>query len=175
VRRLLCALALAAAGCPLPQPLPAVGRTDGSRVAPPTILAGSASPAGSTVVSGAACPAGHTLAFSAVVEDADLEDTVEARWFVDYAPPANTAPLFTDFPSADRDGVDPRRALAPFLFEPARFAAGGMHHVVELVVSNGFYPENTPGVEPPERAAQPGYDTQVFRWFVILDPALPCP
>jgi hypothetical protein len=175
VRAALAAAALAAlAACPLPQPLPAVGRTDGSTIAPPVILPASATPAEAVVVLRPDCPAGTVLPFSATVEDANLEDTVDARWFVDYTPQSSGI-AFSDSPPPAADGRDTRRALLPFQFELALHAPGGAHHTVELVVSNGFYPPNTPGLALPNRSAQPQFDTQVFRWFVVFDATGTCP
>lgn len=171
MKRLLAALALALAACPLPQPLPAVGRNDGATVAPPIVVVDSAQPASGVVVTRADCP---PISFSAVIEDADLEDPVEARWFVDYAP-SNPEFALLEVPPAAENGIDPLRPLSPFHFEPASYAGGGSRHVVELVVSNGFQAPATPGLAQPNRTPRPGYQTQVFRWFVVIDPAAPCP
>jgi hypothetical protein len=166
--RLAAAALLALAACPLPQPLPVVGRTDGTTIAPPVILPATVAPPDAVVVLRPDCPAGTVVPFSATVEDSNLEDVVDARWFVDYTPQSSGI-AFADSPPAAADGVDTRRALLPFQFEPALYASGGAHHVIELVVSNGFYPPNTPGLSQPNRSAQPGFETQLFRWFVMFD------
>jgi hypothetical protein len=171
VRWILATLALALTACPLPQPLPAVGRNDGTTVPPPMVVVDSAEPAASLVVTRADCP---PVSFSASIEDADLEDPVEARWFVDYAP-SNPEYALLDAPPAAEDGIDPLRPLAPFHFEPSAYAGSGGRHVVEVVVSNGFHSPATPGLALPNRTPRPGYQTQVFRWFVVLDPAAQCP
>jgi hypothetical protein len=175
VRGLLAAAALLVlAACPLPQPLPTVGGTDGTTVAPPIILPDSATPADAVVLLRPDCPAGAVVSFSAAIEDPNLEDVVEARWFVDYSP-QSPGVAAGEFPPPAGDGQDPRRALQPFLFEPAQYAVGAASRIVEVVVSNGFYPINTPGLSQPNRTAQPQFETQVFRWFVVFDPAGTCP
>lgn len=170
---LAAALLFLSGGCPLPQPLPVVQRTGGQTVTPPRILVDTALPAAAVVAVRPDCPRGATIAFSATLEDLDLDDTVEARWFVDYSLQTH-APVDTDFPAAATDGTNPLRVVRPFAFEPAVDASGAGSHVVELVVSNGFSPQGTPGLAQPDRSALPGYESQVFRWFVVVDPAGRC-
>jgi hypothetical protein len=80
-----------------------------------------------------------------------------------------------DFPAASTDGTNSRRPLADFRFFPSRFPAGPPH-VVEVVVSNGFFPigQDPPGALQPNRTPQSGYETQVFRWTVVYEPGGPC-
>ena len=166
-------LALLCAGCPLPQPLPVVQRTGGPTVTPPRILVDTALPGDAVVTVGSNCPSDSTIAFSATVEDLNLDDTVEARWFVDYSLQKH-APNASTFAQAAADGTNPLRELAPYRFLPAVEVADGKSHVVELVVSNGFQPQGTPGLALPDRSPAPGYETQVFRWFVVADPTGRC-
>lgn len=168
----LAALALGLGGCPLPQPLPVVQR-NGTIVTPPRIVVGSAVPATAVVAIRADCPSGSVIPFAANVEDVDLDDTVEARWFIDYSPGASGVAAVELVPSA-ADGVNPLRSLRAFSFEPAVYGAGGASHVVEVVVSNGFQPQGTPGLALPNRTPLDGFETQIFRWFVVVDPAGRC-
>ena len=177
VRAITLGAALAAlCGCPLPQPLPAVQRVDGATVVPPRILTETATPQEALVSVGTACPAGSVLRFDADLEDPDLDDLVEARWFVDYAATAAGSGYVAEFPPASADGADPRRALTGYPF-PVVPAPAGEAHVVELVVSNGFYPAlgEPAGVALPRRTPLPGYETQTYRWFVVYEDAGPCP
>jgi hypothetical protein len=174
VRRPAAALALAlAAACPLPQPLPAVQRVGGSTVAPPRVVAETASPRSALVRVGTGCGVA-VLPFSAVLDDPNVDEVVEARWFVDYdAGSTGVQDLEQVAPAPDGGTL---RALAdPFLFRLGAHDPA-VPHVVELVVSNGFYEL---GADPPgaavNRTAQPGYETQVFRWTVVYDPAALCP
>jgi hypothetical protein len=166
-------LALVCAGCPLPQPVPSVQRTGGQTVTPPRILVDTALPGDAIVVVRPDCPRGATIPFSATVEDLDLDDTVEVRWFVDYSLQTH-APVATAFLVAAADGTNPLREVQPLAFEPAVDASRGTSHVVELVVSNGFYPITATGLAQPGRSPLPGYETQVFRWFVLVDPSGRC-
>lgn len=163
---------LALAGCPLPQPLPEVQRT-GSTVTPPRILVDTALPADAVVRVRPDCVRGQVIPFSATLEDLDLDDTVEVRWFVDWSLQRH-APSQIDFPPASTDATNPLRAVRPLSFEPALDAADGAPHVVEMVVSNGFQAVGTAGVALPDRTPLPGYETQVFRWFVMPDAAGSC-
>jgi hypothetical protein len=168
----LALVAAAMAGCPLPQPLPAVQQT-GAAVTPPRILAGSASPPEALVPVGTSCGAA-TIPFSAMLEDPNVDELVQARWFVDYDAGSTGVQGLEDVPPAP-DGSPIRTLAAPYQFrvgdhDPAR------PHIVELVVSNGFYDlgADPPG-SPVNRTPLPGYETQVFRWTVAYDPAAPCP
>jgi hypothetical protein len=167
---ILAALVAALGGCPLPQPLAEVPR-DGSVVAPPTILTETARPPDVVVAFRPDCDV--VQPFSVSVLDANVEERVDVRWFVNYST--------TNFGIADDETIDGTfdlsrtvRAITPFtLFRPSTFAAAGTHHVVEVVVSNGFSPD--PNATPTNRSPLPGFSTQVYRWFVVLDPAGGCP
>lgn len=165
------ALGTSLAACPLPQPVPAV---EGDiSVTPPRILTESVRPADGTVRVGTECPAESFVPFGGTIDDPDLEDAVEARWFVDYTAAAAGVQQ-NDFPAASTDGTDSRRPLADFRFFPSRYAAAP--HVVEVVVSNGFFPigQDPPGALQPNRTPQSGYETQVFRWVVVYEPGGRC-
>jgi hypothetical protein len=168
----LCApLAAMLAGCPLPQPVPEI---EGNiSVTPPRILTESVRPADGVVRVGTDCLPGAFVPFGGTIDDADLDEAVEARWFVDYATDAPGVQQ-NDFPVAPPDGTDTRRALSDFRFFPARFAP--VPHVIELVVSNGFFPIglDPAGSSQPNRTAQSGFETQVFRWVVLYEPGGRC-
>jgi hypothetical protein len=174
VRTAAALLAIALAGCPLPQPLPAVQRVGGATVAPPRILADSASPPGAIVRVGASCGPAATVPFTAMLEDPNVDELVQARWFVDYhAGSTGLQGLENVLPSPDGSAI--RSLATPYLFrlgdhDPAR------PHVVELVVSNGFHDVGAdPPGSPVNRTPLPGYETQVFRWVVSYEPGAPCP
>jgi hypothetical protein len=158
------------AGCPLPQPVPAF--EGAATVTPPRILTETARPGETVVRVGTDCGESAVIAFGAELDDPDLDDAVEARWFVDYSAGA-PAPETTDFPPAAPDGSTTRRVLADFAYEIAR-RAGSSPRVVEVVVSNGFFPTGTPGLPQPNRTPQPGFETQVFRWVVVYEPGGRC-
>jgi hypothetical protein len=176
MKRLFAAALLALAACPIPQPLPVVQRVDGATVTPPRILAETATPTSGMVIVGNTCPPESAVRFDVDIEDPDLDDTVEARWFVDYAPTAEGSEFLSEFPIADPNGEDPRRELSGFTF-PLAAGPSGRHHLVELVVSNGFYPvfSEPPALPMPHRTPQPGFETQVFRWTIVYDAAAACP
>ena len=81
------ALPLALAACPLPQPLAEVARTaDGGAVSTPIILPETALPAETTVLVSPDCIPAPQFVLSATVEDLDTDESVDARWFVDWQP-----------------------------------------------------------------------------------------
>ena len=170
-RGLVAAIAVVLAGCPLPQPLPAI-EGDVS-VTPPRFVTESVFPAEGVVRVGLDCPQDAFVPFGGTIADADLDEAVEARWFVDYG--AGAAGVFqNDFPLAPPDGTDSRRVLSEFRFFPSRFTA--TPHVIEVVVSNGFYPigQDPVGTLQPNRTAQLGFETQMFRWIVAYEPGGRC-
>ena len=151
------------AGCPLPQPVPAI---EGSvTVTPPRILTQTVQPDDTVVRVGTSCAADQSVPFGGFIDAADLDEIVEARWFVDYSAEAPGVQQ-NDFPAAAPQGTVTQRPLADFRFFPARFSPGT--HVVEVVVSNGFYAigRDPAGAVAPNRSPQPGFETQVFRWVV---------
>ena len=159
-------LATALAGCPLPQPVPTV---EGDiAVTPPRILTESVYPSDGVVRVAADCAPDAFVPFGGSIDDPDVDDAVEARWFVDYSAGAPGVQQ-NDFPAAPPDGTDSRRMLADFRFFPARYAP--LPHVVEVVVSNGFYTigRDPVGTLQPNRTPQSGYETQVFRWLVVYE------
>jgi hypothetical protein len=154
------------AGCPLPQPVPEI---EGNiSITPPRILTDSVRPTDSVVLVGTSCAPEAFVPFGGTIDDPDLDEAVEARWFVDYAADAPGVHQ-NDFPIAPPDGTDTRRALSDFRFFPARFAP--VPHVIELVVSNGFFPIglDPAGSPQPNRTPQTGFETQVFRWLVFYE------
>lgn len=163
--------ALSLAGCPIPQPLAEVARSaDGGAVSTPIILPETAVPTDTVVRVKPDCPAPAQFTLSATVEDLDTDESVEARWFVDWR--ADSPGLLTDDPvSASGDPSDPRRPIPPVPFSPYTYGkppASSMH-VVEVVVSNGFLP-TTDLTQPFQRAASPPFLTQSYRWvFQYVD------
>jgi hypothetical protein len=170
----LAALGLALGACPLPQPVPNVGRTvDGGAVTTAIILPESAQPPDTTVLVKPDCPAPDAaFTLSATVEDTDTTDDVVARWFVDYRPEILAGFVQEVGVPASGDPNDPLRAIPPFTFRPYDFgtpAVGVPLHVVEVAVSNNFLPVADP-TPPRQRAAPPPFQTQVYRWvFQYVD------
>jgi hypothetical protein len=172
----LAALCVAAGGCPLPQPLPDVQRTPGQRVTPPRILAETALPASAVVTVGTTC-AGSVLRFDAQLADENGDEGVEARWFVDYEPtPSRSGFVAVEFAPPSGNPADPVRSLAGYSY-PVQAVPAGQRDLIELVVSNGFYPTVSEplDVAQPRRTAQPGFEVQVFRWIVEYVAGAPCP
>ncbi len=168
-------LALLGAGCPLPQPLTEVANTGQANTTPPRIVTESVVPSQTVVSVARSCPSPATFALKATIHDDNTLEQVDARWFVDYAPdPYNARPYHSDVLPAPEDGTSVLRAVPPLsLVFPVPDAALG--HVVELVVSNGFYALDDPAAPLPNRSAQPGYETQVFRWvFEYVDSGGAC-
>jgi hypothetical protein len=164
-------LALAAlAGCPLPQPLTEVANTGQAGTPPPRILTDSILPSGTMVRVARSCTPSPSFTLKASVHDDNPLEQIDARWFVDYAPdPYNARPYHSDVILAPPDSTQVQRAVPPLaLVFPVPDAA--LVHVVELVVSNGFYALDDPAAPLPNRSAQPGYETQIFRWvFEYVD------
>jgi hypothetical protein len=169
------ALALALAACPLPQPLPGAGKVDGGTLTPPRVLTSSVVPGTTLVRYDPACPGGAQFQLGATLVDENTEDTVVARWFVDYDSAGQ--PLYavhreqTSPPPADPEQT--ARQLTPFSFRPGDFDGPSPRvHVVEVVISTGFLPvtsEPAPDGGLTNRLTLPGYETQLFRW--VFDPA----
>jgi hypothetical protein len=159
------ALPLALAACPLPQPLAEVARTaDGGAVSTPIILPETALPADTVVLVSPDCVSDPQFVLSATVEDLDTDESVDARWFVDWQP--DKPGLLEDDPvPASGDPSDPRRAIPPVPFAPytsGKPPASAMH-VVEVVISNRFLPTSNT-TQPFQRAAEPPFLTQSYRW-----------
>jgi hypothetical protein len=171
----LAAAAVALAGCPLPQPVASVKREDGaSTTTPPRVDPSTAVPSEALVKVSTTCPEPPTFHVGATLVDDDTSEIVSVRWFVDYAPDqVRSLPLFSEDVPGSEDATETTRALTPLALTlgPPLDTAAGTVHVLELVVSNGFYPLYTEGLALPNRTPQPGFETQVFRWAFQFDPA----
>jgi hypothetical protein len=168
----VCAAALGLAACPLPQPLASVGREDGGTITPPRILVDTALPAGTTISVGTQCPAPAFLA-SATLDDQDTDEPVDVRWFFDYAPSPPNDGIQSLEQLAGTETGETQRQVTPFCARLPPWTAGAAPaHVLEMVVSNGFYdPVADPGPTP-NRTPRPGFETQAYRWvFVYADSA----
>ena len=181
------------AGCPIPQPLPDYPK--GQPVTPPRVVVSDTLAYPDTVVQ---VPAGCALApsypLSADLRDAITNETVAARWFVNYDPTRQPAftPQQDDLVAGSSVGAQDtlRKLPRPFVFPPYQYApalgtgggdgaAPGALHVVELVVSNGFDPaaESAEAAQP-YRTALIGFEVQVYRWVfltVAASACVPCP
>ena len=167
------AATLGLAACPLPQPLASVGREDGGTITPPRILVDTALPAGTTIRVGTQCPAPAFLA-SATLDDQDTSEPVDVRWFFDYAPsPPNDGILHPE-QLAGSDTGETQRPVTPFCVALPAWTAGTAPHVLELVVSNGFYDPITDPGPTPNRTPRPGFETQVYRWVFTYADAASC-
>lgn len=191
---------LLAAGCPIPQTVPEYPK--GSPITPPRIVAESAVP--QTTLIRVPIDCGDVdpwyVDLSAVLVDEDIAEPVEARWFVDYVPDVGDFrvairknDIIGPIPQADENRPNTARSIPAFRFYPygtppplAQEGQGltnkspGVIHVVELVLSNGFWtdpPASDPQYDAPRRTPLPGFETQVFRWTFLManDPSLPCP
>ncbi|BDG07657.1 hypothetical protein [Anaeromyxobacter paludicola] len=170
------------AGCPLPQPLAEVSRVDGGTITPPRVLAETALPADTQIRVRKDCPSSPRFTVQASVVDENVVEQVEARWFLDYDAGSSAGAALLR-PSDVLAPPDPNetstltvRALPPLTVVLPPYDAASPAHVLEVVVSNGFYQsgQEPPGV-PPNRSAQPGYEAQVFRWvFGYVDAGGTC-
>jgi hypothetical protein len=157
-------LALALGGCPIPQPLPEVVSVSGGTIPPPRIVVESVVPPDAIILVSQTCDSVE-FSLTATVIDENTEEQVEARWFMDYdasVSPNRDPLLTTSLPPPTPDSAV--RPVPEYRFSPS-LADSWTVHVIELVISNGFY---SPGGEPadklPNRTAQPGFETQVYRW-----------
>lgn len=161
--------------CPLPQPLSEVANTGQPGTTPPRILTESVVPAQALVKVARDCAPGSSFALKATIQDDNTLEQVDARWFVDYAPdPYDARPYHSSVLPPPEDQSQVQRAVPPLtLVFPVPDAAPV--HVVELVISNGFYALDDPAAPLPNRSAQPGYETQEFRWvFQYVDSGGTC-
>jgi hypothetical protein len=188
IARALAFAALVLAGCPIPQTVPEYPK--GGSITPPRIVAETAVPSGTFLTVPSGCATSPTMPpFSAKIVDENVTEPVEARWFVDYDPAsdARSSPLGLPVFVPTVDQPDPNspkteRTVPPLTaFHPYDFgSAVGSVHVLELVVSNGFDPtaDTLPslgGVPAlPYRTPLGGFETQVYRWVILLTNA-PCP
>jgi hypothetical protein len=172
--RLAAFLALALAGCPLPQAVPSYPGS--GAIAPPRIDTDTVSPSRTLIEVRPDCPVEPAFTLSASIVDEDTLEADEARWFVDYDPGVQARWTITFGPKAipaPSDGLATVRPVLPWTFHPygfdpagseQAFRDGGGLHVVELVVSNGFAPQDDPAAALPNRSTQANFQTQVFRW-----------
>jgi len=171
-----------AVGCPIPQTVPEYPK--GTSVTPPRIVAESARPLAALIRIPAGCPTAPEQVLTAEIVYGAVVEPLEARWFVDYDPadmlrrdPVDSPVEIPTIAQLDPNAPDPTRPILPWTFNPYAFgAAVGTVHVVELVVSNGFYPypEATPILPLPNRTPLPDFETQVYRWVFLLTND-PCP
>jgi len=196
-------LALALAGCPLPQPLPEYPA--GQTVTPPRIVVDDtvrqvAYPQ-SFVEVPAGCATAPLYALSVFLRDSSTEETVTGRWFVNYDAREQFSPTVViqqqdTIPPPPAEAEDPflrespTYVFAPYANRPTAAGTGGGNganvgavHVVEYVVSNGFDPTAGSGAQDrpnrkPVRQGELTFEVQVHRWvFVTVPPsaATPCP
>jgi hypothetical protein len=99
---------------------------------------------------------------------------VQARWTITFGPKPIPAPS---------DGLTTVRPVTPWTFQPygfdpagseQAFRDGGGLHVVELVVSNGFAPQDDAAAAQPNRTTKANFQTQVFRWVFHYAPGGVC-
>jgi hypothetical protein len=178
-------------GCPIPQPLP--DYPPGQPVTPPRIVVDDTvhliSPPDTIVRVAAGCPdtARPMFPLDATLRHAITNETVSARWFVDYDPTSQdrshpVAESEIPAPSTSTTSDPTLRTVPTYPFSPYDFAAvagtgsggdprtAGALHVVELVVSNGF--DATADVPPPAaalpyRTPRLNFEVQVFRWVFL--------
>ncbi len=186
MRRAAALLALALAGCPIPQPLPDY---PAGTITPPRILQASLWPSGDEPVIrvGAGCVDPPAFTLEAQISDTISIEQVVARWFVNYAPfdgfwsPVEQATL-----SPNEDPTVLTRPVPPYVFRPFShrpplgtgtfdnqpFNEPGTVRVVDLVVSNSFHEPGDEAV-PPFRGAAANFETQLHRWtFLIVNNAV---
>ena len=189
----LLALAVALAGCPIPQPLPDYPP---GTVTPPRILMATVQPASGAVIRvGTDCtyPDNQpSFELSASIFDSDAIEPVVARWFVNYdmteehpsqtpiggdrtvlgnSDPTVLVRVMTDTPFAGNG-----HAFYPYLHAPpdgtgtrtgVPYNEAGTVRVVELLVSNNFQPEPS---SPKSRQPAPNYEVGLHRWVFLLVP-----
>jgi hypothetical protein len=156
------------AGCPIDQPLPVLSGVRSS----PRIVFEEVSPKGTIIDVSKVCSSTPQFTLQAILVDENLVEAVEARWFVDYQVPGNVGLADTSEPAPSPSGSDATRRVRDFIWSPLDYGTFlSPVHVVELVVSNGFWPLNHPGDPLPNRTPQTDRETQVFRWvFRYVDP-----
>jgi hypothetical protein len=172
------AAALAAAGalaaCPLPQPLPSVNVPGGATVTPPRVIPESVVPGETVVLVGESCSPAAVFAVSARIVADRTDASVEARWFLNYAPDLTNSGLLRppDTIPPPEDEAATEREVTRFDFIPV-FDALHPVHVLELVVAYGFAADGGTGATP-NRTPSPGNEIQAFRWVFRPDPAGRC-
>ena len=186
-RRLaLAALGLLLAGCPIPQTLPEYPST--GTIAPPRILSDQVLPPDTILRVAPDCATAPAFSLYVTLVDENTLETVEARWFVDYAPGRSTevyygSPLLIPGPAdeitttrpvvpANSPPGTPSFVFQPYGFDDQAFRDGGGLHVVELVVSQAFdaRPDQS-SLARPYRTPATQFETQVYRWIFHYQPA----
>lgn len=171
-RAALAAVALATlSGCPLPQPLAELG--NGNTVIPPRILVDQVVPSGTRLLVSKSCT-GAVFGLRVAVSTVDFAyPVVEVRWFVDYDPQTSWGVFQVDPLTLSSDAPV---GEATFAYHPPPYdAARPLGHVVEVVVSNGFFQLGDDASALPNRTARPGFETQLYRWVFEYDDAGTCP
>ena len=111
--------------------------------------------------------------FQASVEDADLEDTIRSRWYIDPDPKfTNQSPDQGDAvegPSLIPQRQSPVRPPPSFTADGSKLANGGLHRVVLVVTDGVFLGQNITDVGfatvLPDGGTDP-YGIDTFEWFV---------
>lgn len=185
-------VAVLLAGCPIPQTLPDY---PAGTVTPPRILVDELAGDGNPIIFVPAnCTTTQVYSLSARVVDTNTIETIAGRWFVNYDPQSSVNSSYKEYvvpPNADTTNlireVPPRAAgvqqfwaFRPYDYPPAIGAPDpghgypypdpGILRVVELVVSNGFDPSVVGTAPLSNRAALPGFETQVYRWVFLSVP-----
>lgn len=157
--RLLPLLPLLLLGCLVDQPIEPSDDPLPRRNHPPIILR--KVPNANTLHLQRACTPRFTLP---LLEDGDLDDDLEVKWFVNYDE-GNVLPI-------DRWWIDAAEARDELRFVTNReFVVDLEHHpgssvlVVEAVVSDGF---DDPAAPPVHRAPAEGRDVAVATWTVVI-------
>ena len=189
----LVALALALAGCPIPQPLPDY---PAGTITPPRILVDDQLGNGAVTLVPATCATtAPSYQLAPRVVDSNTIESIEARWFVNYDFRGSSWNQIrrSDVIPPNGDTTNLTRVVPPFTFEPYQtpppfgtppisgppYPDAGILRVVELVVSNGFDPALVDTIAPgANRAPRSGFETQSFRWVFLTVPpdgSVPCP
>ncbi len=184
----LLAAAAALVGCPLPQPLPDYPP---GTVTPPRIVVDDSvttiSQPGTIVRVPAPCSNAPSFALDAQIrEPQDIVRPITVRWFVNYdaSDGLRRQPTSEETVSAAVPGDPTLRDVSAWTFYPYGYSydsittaqgdAAGAIHIVELVISDGFYtPDNEAPL--PYRSPEHGHEVQVYRWVFFNDSSVPCP
>lgn len=130
---------------------------------PPTILEGLVQPRGHRVELGTA--AGCPINFSVRVEDANVDDAVTVRWYIDYDPDTNPQPIGRVF-TFTNTGTPIRGETATFpitrMDSPGNPLAVPGEHLVEALVADGPFTNRDP--DDGSNVSVPTYPTYV--WLV---------
>ena len=124
---------------------------------------------------------GCRIVFQIPVEDPDVDDLVQARWYIDFDPKNTQTNRPVDEFSLENNG-QAARPLVTKTFTNGPFAelAATGPHVVTLMVFDGTLgvfegPNSVPKPRPipGSDAGNPTY-SDAYDWFVTTDPSLPC-